>query len=76
MFRKQLESNILAVNTVHTSVFAWFCVKFTIVQTGSYNGKFTPVKILDWALVQWQNVAIWEYKNAKILTSKICESFQ
>ena len=24
-FRKLLESNILAVNTVHTLTFAWFC---------------------------------------------------
>ena len=47
------------MNTVHTLFLLGFV--FTIAQIGSLTGKFTPVKILDWAFVQWRNVAICKY---------------
>lgn len=56
------------MDTVHAIIFTWF---YASAFSGKESAQIYSCNYLDWALVQWQNMAACEYKNIKIAKIQI-----
>jgi hypothetical protein len=62
--RGLFRSNPKMYGTVCALIFAWFNIRSTVFADWTPSANVYTCEYLDQALVQWQNMAIYEFRNA------------